>query len=197
MKEFKKALRALLLALLAYLVQACVMEYLTVSGVTGSVLFAVLAIITVSYGKKFAFCASCIIGMCMESMLSQVQALYVVAYPVITMICAQFFADMSDRQRERRRMLRQGRGHGGREGDLPALLRIPLCAGLMDLLLNIVLCAYMYLIGVELSFLHAARALISLIYTIGLAAALMIPARYYLGMYPKRRPQRAQGGDKA
>ena len=79
MKEFKKALRALLLALLAYLVQACVMEYLTVSGVTGSVLFAVLAIITVSYGKKYAFCASCIIGMCMESMLSQVQALYVVA----------------------------------------------------------------------------------------------------------------------
>ena len=60
MKEFKKALRALLLALLAYLVQACVMEYLTVSGVTGSVLFAVLAIITVSYGKKYAFCASCI-----------------------------------------------------------------------------------------------------------------------------------------
>ena len=28
--------------------------------VAGSVLFAVLAIITVSYGKKYAFCASCI-----------------------------------------------------------------------------------------------------------------------------------------
>lgn len=192
MKELKKGLKVLLLTVLAYLIQACVMEHVALGGVTGSVLFATLAILTVSYGKKHAFCSSCIIGMLMESMLSNVGALYVIAYPVITMLCAQFFADMSDRQRERRRMMSKGRRY--REGDLPALLRIPLCAGLMDLILNIILCAYLYLTGVELGMIHIARVLGAVVYTVALALGLMLPIRYFLGMYPRRK-KRDQGGE--
>lgn len=192
MKELKKGLKVLTITLAAYLIQACVMGHLDIGGVKGSVLFAALAILTVSCGKKYAFCASCIIGMLMESMLSNVDALYVIAYPVITMVCAQFFADMSDRQRERRRMLNGNRHR--REGDLPALLRIPLCAGLMDLILNIVLCAYLYLTGVELGFIHIARALLSVLYTGALSILLMFPTRYFLGMYPHRK-KRKKGGE--
>ena len=214
MKELKKGLKALLITVLAYLIQACVMEHLAIggkAGITGSVLFAALAILTVSCGKKYAFCASCIIAMLMESMLSSVQGLYIIAYPVITMLCAQFFADMSDRQRERRRMLNDGRRsrrgeqsvrirwwtqliHYQREGDLPAHLRIPLCAGLMDMILNIVLIAYMYLIGIDLSFTHFGRAFVSILYTMALAVILMIPTRYFLGMY-RRKKKREKGGE--
>ena len=211
MKSIVKGLKALLITVLAYLVQVCVMHYLAIGGITGSALFAALAILTVSLGRKYTFCASCMIGMMMECMLGNVPGLYVIAYPVIAMICATFFADMSDRQRERRRMIndirrsRRGEGKGlkkwlnrlmgiNRDGDLPAHLRIVLCAGLMDLILNVVLTAYMYLIDVEIGFIHMARALASVIYTMGLTALLMVPVRYFLGMYP-RRMKRRQGGE--
>lgn len=193
MREIKKGLKVLLLTLAAYLIQACAMQYLSVSGVTGSVLFAWLSILTVSYGKKYGFCASCIIGILMECMLSNVEALYVIAYPVITMMGAQLFADMSDRQRERRRMMNTTGKI--RETDLPAFIRIPCYAALMDFILGVVLCAYMYLIGVDIAFSHAVRVLFSCIYTSALALVTMVPLRMFLGMYPKRGKARAQGGE--
>lgn len=210
MSSLIKVCKAFLITILAYLLQVCVMQYFAIGGITGSVLFAALAILTVSLGMKYAFCASCIIGMLMESMLGNVPGLYIIAYPVISMICATFFADMSDRKRERRRMIndirrsRHGEGKGvrrllnrltgiNRDGDLPAHLRIVLCAGLMDLILNVVLIAYMYLIGVDMSFSHAGRAVASVLYTMGLAALLMGPVRYFLGMYPRRKKRRAGG----
>ena len=156
MKSLKRGIKALILTVLAYLIQTCVMNHLTIRGVSGSVIFAVIAVLTVSCGKKYAFCASCLIGVMVESMLSNVPGLYVIAYPVIAMLSAQAFADRTDRQLEQRRMRIENRKarlsergakepwwqkalHPALEGDLPAHLRIPLCAGLMDLLLNIVL----------------------------------------------------------
>ena len=210
MKSLKRALKALIVTLLAYLTQACVMKYLTFQGIYGSVVFAVLSIIIVSCGKKYAFCASCLIGMMMECMMSSVPALYVIAYPVITMFAAQSFADMSDRQLERRRVIIEGRqaliseGKGKdhwwqhlmlryRDSDLPPVVRIPLCAALMDFLLNAVLCAYMYLIGEELTLTHVGRILVSLLYTAALALILMVPLRYVLGMYRRKKPR--EGGE--
>ncbi len=210
MKALKRALKALIVTLLAYLTQACVMKYLTFQGIHGSVVFAALSIIIVSCGKKYAFCASCLTGMMMECMLSSVPALYVIAFPVITMFAAQTFADMSDRQLERRRVIIESRqvriseGKGKdhwwqhfmlryRDSDLPPAVRIPLCAALMDVLLNAVLCAYMYLIGEEITLLHLGRILISMLYTAALALILMAPLRYVLGMYRKRKPR--EGGE--
>ncbi len=210
MKPLKRALKALIVTLLAYLFQACAMKYLTVRGIQGSVVFAVLAIIIVSCGKKYAFCASCLIGMMTECMVSSVPALYVIAYPVITMFAAQSFADMSDRQLERRRVIIESRqvriseGKGKdhwwdhfmlryRDSDLPPMVRIPLCAGLMDFLFNTVLAVYMYLIGEELTLLHAGRILGSTVYTAALSLILMVPLRWVLGMYRKRKPR--EGGE--
>ena len=212
MKALKRALKVLLLTVAAYLAQVCIMRYFPVRSVIGSVIFAVLAIIVVTCGKKYAFCASCIIGMMMECMManSNVPSLYVIAYPAITMLCAQTFADMTDRQIEQRRLayerrqVRISQGHGKkhwwysfvlsyRDTDLPPFLRIPLCAGEMDAFLNLVLIAYMYLIGEELTLIHLYRLVGSVLYTMGLAVALMYPCRKLLGMYPRRR--RAQGGE--
>ena len=49
---FKKLLAVIPGAFLIYLIQATVMQYLTVGGVSGSVLFAYLAVIMVSCGKR-------------------------------------------------------------------------------------------------------------------------------------------------
>ena len=212
MKPLKRALKVLLLTVAAYLVQVCVMRYFTVRSVVGSVIFAVLAIIVVTCGKKYAFCASCIIGMMMECMLSNsnVPSLYVIAYPAITMLCAQTFADMTDRQIEQRRLayerrqvrISEGRGKkhwwhslalSYRDTDLPPAFRIPLCAGEMDAFLNLVLVAYMYLIGEELTMIHVYRLVGSVLYTMALSAVLMYPCRRMLGMYPRRK--REQRGE--
>lgn len=212
MKAIKRGLRVLIITVLAYLTQVCVMRYLTVGGVSGSVLFAVLAVLTVSCGKKYTFCASCLMGMLMESMLgaANVPGFYVIAYPVVGMLGAQAFADMSDRQLEhrrsnhdmrRRRMKETGGTRFGnflathyREEDLPAHLRIPLCAMLMDFILNFAFCVYMYLIGEEIGMVHVMRLLLSVVYTGALAAALMVPLRYILRMYAPRR--RDRGGER-
>lgn len=210
MKPLKRALKALIVTLLAYLVQVCVMKYLTFQGIHGSVVFAALAVIIVSCGKKYAFCASCLIGMMMECMAASVPVLYVIAYPVITMFIAQSFADMTDRQLERRQMIIEGfrvRVSEGkvkehwwqrfmlryRDSDLPPIVRIPVSATLMDLLMNAVLAVYMYLIGEELTGTHLWRILISMLYTAALSLILMVPLRWILGMYRKRKPH--EGGE--
>lgn len=193
MREIKKGLKVLLLTLLAYLTQVCVMQYFSIGGVVGSVPFAWLAILVVSYGKKYGFCASCLIGILMECMLANVPVLYLVAYPIITMLCAQVFADMSERERQRRRTA--GAKKSKRETDLPVLIRIPCCAAMMSLILETVLCAYLYLIGVEITFQHAGRVLLAVLYTAGLALGLMVPLRYMLSMYPRRRKLRQQEGE--
>ena len=210
MKPLKRALKALLVTLLAYLTQACVMKYLTVQGIHGSVVFSALSILIVSCGKKYAFCASCLIGMMTECMAASVPALYVIAYPVITMFAAQSFADMSDRQLERRRVtienlrarVSEGKGKEHwwhhfmlryRDSDLPPAVRIPVCAALMDFLMNTLLAVYMYLIGEELTLLHVSRILGSTVYTVILSLILMVPLRYVLGMYRKRKP--LEGGE--
>ena len=210
MKPLKRAVKALIVTLLAYLVQVCVMKYLTFQGIHGSVVFAALAVIIVSCGKKYAFCASCLIGMMMECMAASVPVLYVIAYPVITMFIAQSFADMTDRQLERRQMIIEGfrvRVSEGkvkehwwqrfmlryRDSDLPPIVRIPVSAALMDLLMNAVLAVYMYLIGEELTGTHLWRILISMLYTAALSLILMVPLRWILGMYRKRKPH--EGGE--
>ena len=109
------------------------------------------------------------------------------------MLFAQYFADMTDRQRERRRMLAQGRRHY-RENDLPAHLRILLCAMLMDATLSVILCAYLYLTGVEISWLHAGRVLGEMLYTGAVTLVIMVPIRFFLDIYP-RSPKRRKGGE--
>lgn len=195
MKELIKGLKVLFLTLFAYLFQACAMQYFAIGGVTASLPFVTLAVFVVSLGKKYAFCASCIIGICMECMLANVPALYLIAYPVITMLCAQLFADLTERQRERRLSDHQGKTIFSRlrQKEMPALMRIPLCALLMDLIWHTVMCVYMYLIGVELDFGHFSRLFGAVAYTGVLTLVLMLPLRTFLGMY--RRPKRKKKTD--
>ncbi len=191
MNLFKRPLKALLLTLAAYLMDVCLMPYLTVSGISGSMSFAVISILTVSYGKKAAFVSGAIIGLLMECMLSSVPVVYLLMYPVIASLCAQFFADMSDRQRERRRTVEHKRDY-----DLPPFIRIVACAALSAVLMHTVNLVYGYLSGHGITIGHIMRALASVLYTIALAVVLMLPVRYFLGIYGTRKERREKRGER-
>lgn len=195
----KRALKLILTVFLAYLLDVCAMPYLRVGPACGSVLFAVLAVFVVSYGKVYGYLAACIAGILMESALSNVPIIYLLAYPIITMLLGQFFADRSERQveekfarmakREERRRIK-GKAVNMKYApvtDLKVYLRIPVLAGLMELLMNVVLCFYLSLIDTKIGFIQISAALLSAIYTAAVAAAVMLPLRWFLNMYPKKK----------
>ncbi len=190
MSLIKRPLKALLLTLAAYLMDVCLMPYLAVSGISGSMSFAILSIITVSYGKKVAFICGAIIGLLMETMLSSVPVVYLLMYPVISTLCAQFFADMSDRQRERRRTVEHKRDY-----DLPPFIRIVACAALSAVLMHTTNLIYGYLSGHGITIGHIMRGLASVLYTVALAVLLMFPVRYFLGIYGTRKERREKRGE--
>ena len=178
----RKVILSFLLTLLAYLFQVCAMQHLKVFGVAGNLLAVIIAILTVSYGKKYAFGASCIAGILLEAMTSSVGGMYVVLYPVFGMLFAQVFADMSDEKREKR-MLRMSGNDKKIRGDLNPHLRIPLDAVCIAAGLEFVFLIYVTLAGTELSYRLLLRAFICIMYTGLLAVVLMVPVRMMLHMY--------------
>ena len=189
-----KIVKAFLLTLLAFLLQTSAMQHLKVAGVAASLLAVNIAVITVSLGKKYAFGSSCVTGILLEATTASVGGLYAVIYPVIAMVFAQFFADMSDEKRERL-MLRQSDGKKIR-GDMNPHLRIPLCTLCITASLEIIFLIYVTLSGTDLSFRLVGRALLTVVYTGILSLILMFPARMILRMYggPVRRAMIEENG---
>jgi hypothetical protein len=135
---------------------------------------------------------------------------YVIIYPVLSLLCAQVFADMSDVKREIRRLRetqRQSeaaaeikasfkptrlRFHFRRSSpyDLNPHLRILLNASVLVLLYEGVMLVYIALVGIQINFGHFLRALYVMIYT-AVCCVSMFPARAWLGLYRKRRSRKA------
>ena len=182
----KKVLKAVLLTLLAYLFQVCAMQHLKIYGVVGNLLAVNIAILTVSLGKKYAFGASCMTGILLEAMTSSVGGLYVVLYPVFSMLFAQVFADMSDEKREKL-LLKQSDTSKPIKGDRNPHLRIPLDAMCIAAGIEAIFFIYVTLSGTEISTTTLLlRAIVSVLYTGALAVILMVPVRFFLRMYGGR-----------
>lgn len=223
MKQLIRPLRVVILTLLSYLLDVCVMPMIPIGPVTASASLAGIAIITVSYGKKATFCASAIIGILMECMLSSVPVLYLLAYPIICMLCSIWFADLSDRQRERRKLavamnqqdhettrfralyvnkvanvLRAIGRFFRRDENLNPYLRIPLCAMTEALMFNAVLIIYGYIADFGFDTGHLFRALLSTAYTTAVALVLTLPYRRFLKLIGRGRQRiYANEGDEA
>lgn len=200
-----KLLKSLALILLFYLLQSAAMPHLKVFGVMPNLLMVVIAILTVSYGKQYAFITGAIIGIILESMASSIPLFYVVIYPVLALLCAQLFADMSDVKREMRRIREAQRQsevaaeikspyakrrikisfRRNSPYDMEPHLRIFLNALTLTALYEGIMLIYVALGGVPVGFGHIKRSFIALAYT-GIACVLMFPARAYLGMYRPR-----------
>ena len=155
------------------------MPYLAVSQNWGSLLFAWLAVATVTLGKKYTYCISLLYGILLECTLGSITLFYLIAYPVISMLFAQAFADMSEEKREERRTLNTRK----RQDDLPALLRIPLFALCADSMLHAALIIYETLSGSPLTWAHIGHALGGIALTLLCTVIIMIPCRALLGMY--------------
>ena len=181
----RRLIRAFVLTLIFYLLQVCAMQHLKIYGVVGNLPAVAIAVLTVSYGKKYAFGASCMTGILLEAMTFSVGGLYPVVYPVISMLFAQVFADMSDEKREKL-LLRQNDSTKKIRGDLNPHIRIPLNAMSIAAALEAVFLIYVTLSGTELALVLLLRAVVAVLYTGLLAVLLMVPARLFLRMYSGR-----------
>ncbi len=201
-----KFLKVLLMILLFFLLQTTVMPHLKISGIMPNLLMVIIAILTVSYGKLYAFIAGALIGVILEAMSFSIPLFYLIIYPVLALLCAQVFADMSDIKREMRRIREaQRQSEAAAEikapflkkklrlrirrdspHDLNAHLRILLNALMLVALYEGVMLVYIALSGISIGFIHFLRIFNTLLYTAA-CCILMFPVRSFLGLYKRRR----------
>ena len=168
---FRRYLVYLLLIPMGYLLHVCVLPYFPLGGVTPNLLFAVIGIVTVAYGRLQAFWAGLIYGLLLEILLPSVPFVSLAVYPLAALFVSFVFADKSLRQ------LQMDRALNRRSHLLPAWLRTLLCAMSNVLVWEVVNVAYIYLGGTALTFLHFRRALQSVLLTGALTLLVEFPVR--------------------
>ncbi len=160
-----------LIVFFGYLFQVCVIPYIHPFGISPNLLYVIIGIITVAYGKLRAFWAGLIYGLLMEIMLSSVPFLNLVIYPVTTLFCSFAFADKPLKTIEYERATNK------KTKELPAWLRTVLCTALNSLIFEIVNVTYIYLGGTRLTFSHFIRAFAGVMLTSLLCFILLFPLR--------------------
>ena len=113
----RKYIVLLLLTFLGYFTEVCVMPYVKIFGVTPNLLYVVVGIVTVAYGKLRAFWVGLIYGILMQVMLPSVTMLNLALYPLTTLFCSFAFADKPLKTLEYERAVNHQRK------ELPAWLR--------------------------------------------------------------------------
>ena len=74
-----------LITLLGYLCEVCIMPYIRPFGISPNLLFVVIGVVTVAYGKLRAFWVGIIYGLLMEIMFPSVTFINLAMYPVSTL----------------------------------------------------------------------------------------------------------------
>ncbi len=209
-----KFLKVLLLVLLYFLLQTALMPHLKIGGIMPNLLMVIIAIMTVSYGKLYAFISGAIVGIILEAMSYSIPLFYLLIYPVLALLCAQVFADMSDIKREMRRIrqaqrqseaaaqaqasfLKRRRGFRIRRDspyDLNAHLRILLNTLMLVALFEGVMLIYVALSGIAVTYQHILRAVYTAVYSAA-CCLTMFPVRAFLGLYRRKRPLAEDSGE--
>ena len=183
-KAIMRQLRVALMVLLGYLGQVCIVSpYVKVGGVSPSLLLAMIAIITVGYGKLRALWIGAFYGILLETLLPTVQMLNLLFYPISALFCALFFADRSEAQLQYRRSI------GRRGRNTSPLLRTVLFALVNVTVYEIVNLVYMYLSGAEITSILIQRGMTDVLATTALTALIMVPVRKLLGFRKKEEAQ--------
>lgn len=173
----RKFLKVSLLTLLAYLFQATLAEALAIGGAAPNLALALIAVVTVSLGRKYTFLMSLMVGYLLEIMLPALDYINLILYPVAAMLGALLFSDKSERKLEEERTV------GKRATQLNPHLRTLLCAALSTIVYEGVHLIYIYLSGISVSSGHISRALTDVIFTTVLAGLVQFPIRWWLGTY--------------
>ena len=160
-----------MLIVFGYLCQVCVMPYIKIFGVTPNLLYVIIGIVTVAYGKLRAFWVGLCYGLLMEIMLPSVPYLHLILYPVTTLFCSFAFADKPLKTIEYERAVNK------KSKELPPWLRTVLCTALNILVFEIVNVTYIYLGGSPLTFGHFSKAFLNVVLTSLLCLLLLFPIR--------------------
>lgn len=167
----RKYLILFLLTFLGYFSEVCIMPYVKIFGVTPNLLYAVIGIVTVAYGKLRAFWVGLIYGILMQVMLPSVTMLNLALYPLSTLFCSFAFADKPLKTLEYERAIRRERK------EMPPWLRTVLCAVLNTVVYETVQITYIYLGGNPLAVSHFLRGLLDILLTGALCFLLQFPVR--------------------
>lgn len=167
----RRYLSLFLIILFGYLFEVCVIPYIRPFGISPNLLYVVIGIITVAYGKLRAFWAGLIYGLLMEIMLPSVPFLNLAVYPVTTLFCSFAFADKPLKTIEYERATNR------KSRELPAWLRTVLCTALNTFIYEIVNVTYIYLGGSVLQADHFIRAFACVVLTSMLCFILLFPIR--------------------
>ena len=154
-----------------YLCEVCVMPYISLFGVTPNLLYVIIGVITVAYGKLRALWAGLCFGLLMEIMLPSVTFLNLALYPITTLFCSFAFADKPLKTIEYERATNKV------AKELPAWLRTVLCTALNTLIYEVANLTYIYLGGSAISFNHIVRAVADVVLTSLLCLILLFPLR--------------------
>lgn len=173
--------RFFLVVLLGYLLQVCAMPYLRIGDITPSLLCALIAIVTIGYGKLRALWVGSIYGILMETMCPTIRMLNLLLYPLSAGFLSMFFADKTEKRLEYERSI----GKAGR--NVNAYLRTLGCTAANVLLYEIVNIVYIYLGGAALSLAIFGKALGNIFWTTVLTAIIMVPVRRFLGFKKRKK----------
>lgn len=180
MSMFRRHVRMLILLLLGYLTQVCIMPYVSIGGVTPSVIFPIIAVITVGFGRIRAFWAGAFYGIVLEVMQPTVALMNLIMYPASALLCSVMLADKRPQQLEYERSL----GRAGR--NISPLVRTPICAMLLTLIYDGLNLIYIYLRGNTPTLTSFGRGVLDVVLTTLLTLLLMIPLRRFLGFRAER-----------
>ena len=161
----------LILTFVGYLLEVCVMPYVKIFSVTPNLLYVVIGIVTVAYGKLRAFWVGLVYGILMQIMIPSVTYLNLALYSLTTLFCSFAFADKPLKTLEYERVINRQRK------ELPPWLRTVLCTMLNTLIYEVVQITYIYLGGNTLTADHFLRAFICILSTGLLSLLLMFPLR--------------------
>ncbi len=172
----------ILLTVFGYFFEVCVMPYVKIFGVTPNLLYVVIGIVTVAYGKLRAFWVGLIYGLLMQIMIPSVTYLNLALYSLTTLFCSFAFADKPLKTLEYERVVHRERK------ELPAWLRTVLCTMLNTFIYEVVQITYIYLEGWPLMFSHFLRGAADVIFTGLLCLVLQYPLRRILFGRHRTRP---------
>ena len=167
----RRYLALALIIVFGYLFEVCVIPYIRPFGVSPNLLYVVIGIITVAYGKLRAFWTGLIYGLLMEIMLPSVTYLNLAIYPITTLFCSFAFADKPLKTIEYERATNK------KTKELPAWLRTVLCTALNTFVYEVVNITYIYLGGSVLTVSHFLKAFAGVILTSLLCLIILFPLR--------------------
>jgi len=161
----------LLLTFGGYFLEVCVMPYVRVFGITPNLLYVVIGIITVAYGKLRVFWVGLIYGLLMQIMVPSVAYLNLALYPLTALFCSFAFADKPLKTIEYERAVNRERK------ELPPWVRTVLCTVLNTFVYEVVQITYIYLGGSDLTAQHFIRGIADVLVTGALCLILQFPVR--------------------